>query len=185
MFRFCLNMNYGYVRKARTKPKDEIWHFLLHNTVSIILWGAIAYGSRSPLVYIRGNINACYYVDNVLRLSLDSYYWGLTNTIFQKDTTSPHISAITTEFLNHAQLKRLQWASRSADLSAIELVMEYDVYPPQSLSVLQHNINVSLRYHNINHLINFMPRRFKKCIIKYKFVVCECYLLKFPSIICN
>jgi len=49
--------------------KGGIHSFLLKDmftTVGVMVWGAIAYGSRSPLIFIRGNMNAQRYIQEGL-----------------------------------------------------------------------------------------------------------------------
>lgn len=52
-----------------------------HNLGSII-WDAIAYNSRSPLVRIQGTMTARRYVDDVLRLVALPYLPGASNVLY-------------------------------------------------------------------------------------------------------
>ncbi|GFV90503.1 transposable element Tc1 transposase [Trichonephila clavipes] len=86
----------------------------------IMVWGAIAYDSTSPLVRIQGTLNAQLYVQNVLRPVAIPYLQGLSNAIFQQDNTHPHTARIFQHALRGVQM--LQWPAYSPDLSPIEHV---------------------------------------------------------------
>ncbi|GFV97084.1 transposable element Tcb2 transposase [Trichonephila clavipes] len=84
----------------------------------IMVWGAIAYDSTSPLVRIQGTLNAQRYVQNVLRPVAIPYLQGLPNAIFQQDNARPHTARISQHALRGAQM--LPWPLYSPDLSPIE-----------------------------------------------------------------
>lgn len=56
------------------EENDSIMQFAMKKhvlrTVGVMVWGAISYGSRSPLVFVRGNMAAVRYIKNIIRPSL-------------------------------------------------------------------------------------------------------------------
>ena len=60
---------------------------------SIMVWGGIAYGYRTPLVVIEGNLNAQKYRDNILRPHVVPLIQnhGVISTL-QQDNARPHIA---------------------------------------------------------------------------------------------
>jgi transposase len=78
-----------------------------------MVWGSIGGGYRSPLVFIRGRLNAHRYID------------GHAGVIFQHDNARrPHIPQITRTFLQQAEIEILHWPARSSDLNPIEHVWD-------------------------------------------------------------
>jgi hypothetical protein len=64
----------------------------IHSTVGVMVWGAIGYGSRSPLVFIRGSMTSVRYINEVLEPFLLPYLNGLHQPIFQQDNARPHVA---------------------------------------------------------------------------------------------
>lgn len=68
--RFSLGMHDGRARVRRRRGERRDPQFFgerhVHHTVGIMVWGAITYGSRSPLVFIRGNMTAVRYIQEVV-----------------------------------------------------------------------------------------------------------------------
>ena len=92
-------------------------------TPGIMIWGAICFGSGSPLVFIPGSLNARRYVDVVLQPVLLPYIQTLPGATFQQDNAPPHIARISTRFMEENDINVLPWPARSPDLSPIEHVM--------------------------------------------------------------
>jgi hypothetical protein len=66
--RFCLGMHNGrrQVRRRRGERPDIEFAFErpVHRTVGVMVWGAIGYGSRSSLVFIRGSMTSVRYISS-------------------------------------------------------------------------------------------------------------------------
>ncbi|UYV73116.1 hypothetical protein LAZ67_10001869 [Cordylochernes scorpioides] len=86
----------------------------------IMVWGAIAYDSRSPLLRIQGTMTAQRYVDDVLRPVTLPYLQGVPNALYQQDNARPHTARISQQALQDVQM--LPWPPYSPDLSPIEHV---------------------------------------------------------------
>ncbi|GFU75142.1 transposable element Tcb2 transposase [Trichonephila clavipes] len=55
-----------------------------------MVWGAIAYDSRSTLIAMRGTLTGQRYVEDILRPHIGPFLNGLPGTIFQQDNVRPH-----------------------------------------------------------------------------------------------
>ncbi|CAH1971392.1 unnamed protein product [Acanthoscelides obtectus] len=152
--RFCLGMHDGRARVIRRRGERRNPQFFVerhvHHTVGDMVWGAIAYGSRSPLIFIRGNMNTQRYIHEVLEPHLLPYLDTLAGTTFQQDNSRPHVARVTIDFFQHNDVTLLSWPPRSPDLSPIEHV--WDMMgtrllnlqrPPQTLEALREELVVA------------------------------------------
>ncbi|CAH1982627.1 unnamed protein product [Acanthoscelides obtectus] len=176
--RFCLGMHDGRARVRRRRGERRNPQFFVerhvHHTVGVMVWGAIAYGSRSPLIFIRGNMNAQRYIHEVLEPHLLPYLDTLADPTFQQDNARPHVARVTIDFFQHNDVTLLPWPPRSPDLSPIEHV--WDMMgrrllnlqcPPQTLEALREELVVAwneIPQEDIDHLIRSMPRRVGECV---------------------
>ncbi|GFV70973.1 transposable element Tc1 transposase [Trichonephila clavipes] len=81
-------------------------HIVLRHTArtaAVIVWGAIAYDSRSTLIVMRGTLPGQRYVDDILRPHVEPFLYGLPGAIFQQDNALPHTARVAQEFLRHFQ----------------------------------------------------------------------------------
>ncbi|CAH1990549.1 unnamed protein product [Acanthoscelides obtectus] len=166
--RFCLGMHDGRARVRRRRGERRNPQFFF------MVWGAIAYGSRSPLIFIRGNMNAQRYIYEVLEPHLLPYLDTLADPTFQQDNARPHVARVTIDFFQHNDVTLLPWPPRSPDLSPIEHV--WDMMgrrllnlqrPPQTLEALREELVVAwneIPQEDIDHLIRSMPRRVGECV---------------------
>lgn len=175
--RFCLGMHDGRRRVRRHRGERRDIGFAVerhvHRTVGVMVWGAIAYGSRSPLLFIRGSMTAARYVEDVLQTTLLPYLDGRPHVLFQQDNARPHIARRTMDFLQEAGVNVLPWPPRSPDLNPIEHVWDMMgrrlsnlPHPPQTLAHLIHEVQVAwneVPQGDIDHLILSMPRRVQEC----------------------
>ncbi|GFT54406.1 transposable element Tcb1 transposase [Trichonephila clavipes] len=76
-----------------------------------MVWGAIAYDSRSTLIVMRGTLTSQRYVDDILRPHIGPFLNGLPGAIFQQDNARPHTARVSQDFLRH--FKTLPWPARS------------------------------------------------------------------------
>ena len=66
----------------------------------VMVWGAISFHSRTPLVVIRRNLTAQQYVDEVLRLVALLFMSRHSGLTFQQDNASPHTAHVSTACLS-------------------------------------------------------------------------------------
>ncbi|GFX45047.1 transposable element Tcb2 transposase [Trichonephila clavipes] len=81
-------------------------HTVLRHTAriaSVMVWGAIAYDSRSTLIVMRGTLTDQRYVDDILRPHVEPFLNGLPGAIFQQDNARPHTARVAQNFLRHFQ----------------------------------------------------------------------------------
>ncbi|CAH2002088.1 unnamed protein product [Acanthoscelides obtectus] len=130
--------------------------------------------TKSPLIFIRGNMNAQRYIHEVLEPHLLPYRGTLADPTFQQDNARPHVARVTIDFFQHNDVTLLPWPPRSPDLSPIEHV--WDMMgrrlvnlqrPPQTLEALREELVVAwneIPQEDIDHLIRSMPRRVGECV---------------------
>ena len=86
---------------------------------SVMVWGGISHGVKTPLVVIQGNLTAVRYRDQVLMphiLPLVTAH----NLTFQHDNARPHVARVCRDFLNQNNVQVLDWPPYSPDLNPIE-----------------------------------------------------------------
>ncbi|UYV66649.1 K02A2.6-like, partial [Cordylochernes scorpioides] len=124
--RFCLSSDSRRVRVWRRRgERYNLAAIVERPTVrqrGIMVWGAIAYDSRSPLLRIQGTMTAQRYVDDVLRPVTLPYLQGVPNALYQQDNARPHTARISQQALQDVQM--LPWPPYSPDLSPIEHVWD-------------------------------------------------------------
>lgn len=173
--RFCLSNDSHRVRvwrrrRDRSNPAATVERHTARQR-GVMVWGAIAYNSRSPLVRINGNMTAQRYVDDVIQPVALPFLQGLPNAIFQQDNARPHTARISQNALQGTQV--LPWPPVSPDLSPIEHV--WDVIgrrlralpPPRSEDELWSMVNTewtSVPQETIRTLFESVPRRIAACI---------------------
>ncbi|GFX68371.1 uncharacterized protein TNCV_2817451 [Trichonephila clavipes] len=88
----------------------------------MMVWDAIGYASRSPLVSIGGTLNSARYISGVLRPVALTFIRVPRNSTFEQDNALPHVVGIVQTFLDTENVRLLPWPARSADLWPIENV---------------------------------------------------------------
>lgn len=99
-----------------------VWIWLLNATFTALL---VAFGSRSRLLFIRGNMTAERYVNDVLQPNVVPYVRSIEDGIFQQDNARPHIARVSRQFLELENIRVLPWPPRSPDLSPKEKVWNW------------------------------------------------------------
>ncbi|UYV82665.1 hypothetical protein LAZ67_22000440 [Cordylochernes scorpioides] len=96
--RFCLSSDSRRVRVWRRRGERSNPAAIVERPTvrqrGIMVWGAIAYDSRSPLLRIQGTMTAQRYVDDVLRPVTLPYLQGVPNALYQQDNARPHTARI-------------------------------------------------------------------------------------------
>ncbi|UYV60636.1 Transposase [Cordylochernes scorpioides] len=124
--RFCLSSDSLRVRVWRRRGERSNPAAIVERPTvrqrGIMVWGAIAYDSRSPLLRIQGTMTAQRYVDDVLRPVTLPYLQGVPNALYQQDNARPHTARISQQALQDVQM--LPWPPYSPDFSPIEHVWD-------------------------------------------------------------
>ncbi|GFV88371.1 transposable element Tcb2 transposase [Trichonephila clavipes] len=133
-----------------------------------MVWGAIAYDSRSTLIVMRGILTGQRYVDDILRPHVGPFLNGLPGAIFQQDNARPHTARAAQDFLCHFQT--LSWPARFPDLSPVEHVWDQlklqmpSCHSVHDLELAVQDLWAHLPQDSIRYLINSMPDRVAACI---------------------
>ncbi|UYV79906.1 hypothetical protein LAZ67_18001018 [Cordylochernes scorpioides] len=154
--RFCLSTDSRRVRVWRRRGERSNPAAIVERPTvrqrGIMVWGAIAYDSRSPLLRIQGTMTAQRYVDD-------------------QDNARPHTARISQQALQDVQM--LPWPPYSPDLSPIEHVWDiigrrlHALPQPRSEDELWQMVEREWRaipQDAIRTLIDSLPRRVAACI---------------------
>ncbi|UYV65947.1 hypothetical protein LAZ67_3005966 [Cordylochernes scorpioides] len=173
--RFCLSSDSRRVRVWRRRGERSNPAAIVERPTvrqrGIMVWGAIAYDSRSPLLRIQGTMTAQRYVDDVLRPVTLPYLQGVPNALYQQDNARPHTARISQQALQDLQM--LPWPQYSPDLSPIEHVWDiigrrlHALPQPRSEDELWQMVEREWRaipQDAIRTLIDSLPRRVAACI---------------------
>ncbi|UYV79987.1 hypothetical protein LAZ67_18001328 [Cordylochernes scorpioides] len=173
--RFCLSSDSRRVRVWRRRgERSNPTAIVERPTVrqrGIMVWRAIAYDSRLPLLRIQGTMTAQRYVDDVLRPVTLPYLQGVPNALYQQDNARPHTARISQQALQDVQM--LPWPPYSPDLSPIEHVWDiigrrlHALPQPRSEDELWQMVEREWRaipQDAIRTLIDSLPRRVAACI---------------------
>ncbi|UYV69886.1 hypothetical protein LAZ67_7001096 [Cordylochernes scorpioides] len=172
---FCLSSDSRRVRVRRRRGERSNPAAIVERPTvrqrGIMVWGAIAYDSRSPLLRIQGTMTAKRYVDDVLRPVTLPYLQGVPNALYQQDNARPHTARISQQALQDVQM--LPWPPYSPDLSPIEHVWDiigrrlHALPQPRSEDELWQMVEREWRaipQDAIRTLIDSLPRRVAACI---------------------
>ncbi|UYV71379.1 hypothetical protein LAZ67_8002838 [Cordylochernes scorpioides] len=173
--RFCLSSDSRRVRVWRRRGERSNPAAIVERPTvrqrGIMVWGAIAYNSRSPLLRIQGTMTAQRYVDDVLRPVTLPYLQGVPNALYQQDNARPHTARISQQALQDVQM--LPWPPYSPDLLPIEHVWDiigrrlHALPQPRSEDELWQMVEREWRaipQDAICTLIDSLPRRVAACI---------------------
>ncbi|UYV83805.1 hypothetical protein LAZ67_X000187, partial [Cordylochernes scorpioides] len=172
---FCLSSDSRRVRVWRRRGERSNPAAIVERPTvrqrGIMVWGAIAYDSRSPLLRIHGTMTAQRYVDDVLRPVTLPYLQGVYNALYQQDNARPHTARISQQALQDVQM--LPWPPYSPGLSPIEHVWDiigrrlHALPQPRSEDDLWQMVEREWRaipQDTIHTLIDSLPRRVAACI---------------------
>ncbi|UYV80787.1 Transposase [Cordylochernes scorpioides] len=173
--RFCLSSDSRRVRVWRRRGERSNPAAIVERPTvrqrGIMVWGAIAYDSRSPLLRIQGTMTVQRYVDDVLRPVTLPYLQGVPKALYQQDNARPHTARNSQQALQDVQM--LPWPPYSPDFSPIEHVWDiigrrwHALPQPRSEDELWQMVEREWRaipQDAIRTLIDSLPRRVAACI---------------------
>ena len=157
-------------RKCQRFHENNIKVASQGNGGSVLVWGAIWKGGRSPLLVLRKPVTGNSY------LSLLQQFFESENLpqrfMFQDDNAPPHRSKLVMNFHRQRGTRHLDWPSRSPDLNPIEHVWDligrrvsrelFDNTKDLERKIVQEWNQV--HQSDIDNLIDSMPRRVKAVI---------------------
>ena len=86
---------------------------------SVMLWGGISHGVKSPLIVVPGNLTAVRFRYEILRPVAVPLVQQHQMTL-QHDNSCPHVARVCHDFLANNNIVPLDWPPYSPDLSPIE-----------------------------------------------------------------
>ncbi|GFV86189.1 transposable element Tcb2 transposase [Trichonephila clavipes] len=112
------------VRRPRGERLNPAFALQRHTapTASVMVWGANACNTRSPLVLIRGTMTVQRCVHDILQPHVLPLRQRLSGAIFQQDNAWPHTARVSQDYL--LTVTTLPWPSRSPYLSTIEHIWD-------------------------------------------------------------
>lgn len=143
-----------------------------------MVWGAIAFNFKSPLIWVKKKLNSEKYInilnDNLIFEQLDQRF-GKFSYVFQQDGASSHRAKNTMNFLN-SKVKHLtgdpKWPANSPDLNVIEMLWAIiksrlnveGISTQEELFLRIKQIWDEIPLSTINLLIQSFDSRLKTCI---------------------
>ncbi|GFY36576.1 uncharacterized protein TNCV_27811 [Trichonephila clavipes] len=127
--RFCLQPQDSRIRVWLHHGERTLAASIRHNhtgpSPGVIVWGAIGYTSRSPVVHIDGTLNSTRYISSVLQPMTLPLILALRNPTFQQDNARADVAGIIQTLLDTIGVPLLPWPTRSPDLHVTPLVHVY------------------------------------------------------------
>ncbi|GFT67427.1 transposable element Tcb2 transposase [Trichonephila clavipes] len=93
-----------------------------HSHSGLMVWGVIAYNTRSPLVFIRGIMTAQRYVHDILKLHVLLPMQRFPRAIFQQDNARLHTARVSQDCLR--TVTTLPWLARSPEFSPMKHIWD-------------------------------------------------------------
>ena len=123
--RICLELNNRRRRVWRQTGQAES---LIHTVQqvqqgggSLLFWGGIIWGRRTPLVVMEGPETAIRYRIDILRHIVQPYRQNFEEQfILMNDNSLPHLAHLANELLHDNNIATLEWPAYSPDMNPIE-----------------------------------------------------------------
>ena len=122
--RFTPSFNHGRVRVWRRQGERyadaTVREHNRYGGGSVMVWGGMSLGTRTPLLRVDGNLNGVRYRDEILQpLVLPAIANMGLGAIFQDDNAPAHRARAVSNFLQQNQVNRMVWPACSPDLNPI------------------------------------------------------------------
>ena len=86
-----------------------------------MVWGGISLNNKTDLIFIRGNLTAERYVEEVVQNHILPFAQEIgPDFVLMQDGARAHISRVTTRFLEDLRIQVMDWPPCSPDLNCIE-----------------------------------------------------------------
>jgi hypothetical protein len=86
---------------------------------SVMDWGGISHGLKSPLIVIAGHLTGVIYSDEIIR-PVAVPFVQQHHIVFQQDNARSHVARVCQDFLANYSINPLDWPPYSPNLSPIE-----------------------------------------------------------------
>ncbi|KFM66907.1 Transposable element Tcb2 transposase, partial [Stegodyphus mimosarum] len=118
-------MTIVFVWKARGERLNPAFAVQRHiaPTAGVMVWVAIAYNTRSPLVLFRGTLTAQRYVHEILQPHVLPLMQRLPGVVYQQDSAPPHTARVSQDCLR--TVTTLPGPARSPNMSPIEHIRDH------------------------------------------------------------
>lgn len=161
-----------YRRVDESPHRADMITTAVKHPVKVMVWGIISTKGPGRLHIVDGMMNSvqyCHVIDTRVIPQLHDWFGTLVDCQFQQDKAPCHTSRMSTQALNMAGVRVLQWPGNSPDLNPIENVWGYlkrkiSENPPQNRNELIARL-IRLWFHDqdIHNMcvnsIHSMPKR--------------------------
>ena len=132
---------------------------------SVMVWGGISHGVKSPLIVVLGNLTAVRYRDEILRLVAEPLVQQ-HQMIFQHDNARPHVARVCQDFLANNNMatvqSRFEYLLDELDRRVRRRRNTANTLGQLRTALLEEWENIPMR--KINALVNSMQRRIRAVI---------------------
>ena len=121
---FTRDLSTGKIWRMRGEIIENEKNIHEKYSLSVMVWGGIAFGTKTPLIRIDGSLNSEKYVRMIIENGVPQFLENRfgKNYLFMQDGASCHRSKFTTNVLISHMPILSKWPKNSPDLNPIEMV---------------------------------------------------------------